>query len=166
MKHEAHAPYRRVVNSTVAEQEPSSYNLDMSTSPSNLANTLQRLRHQAGLSLRDLEEASGVARSVISRVENGQYLSPTPSTLTRLASGLGADASELLTAAGYTATQAEGLPSMRPYLRSKYGHLSADARKQVESLLADLEGEQVAKRTRKGITSKTSKKQSSRERRS
>lgn len=122
---------------------------------SDLASTLRRLRLRGGLSVRDLEDVSGVARSVISRVENGQYLSPTPSTLTRLASGLGADASVLLTAAGYTATQAEALPTAKVYLRSKYGHLSADARKQVESLLSDLEVEQSEKRARKAAASKT-----------
>lgn len=138
-----------VVHSTVATQQPSSYNFGMSTSRSDLASTLARLRNRTGQSVRELEDASGVARSVISRIEAGEYRKPAPSTLTRLAGGLGADASELLTAAGYTATKADALPSLRPYLRNKYGHLSADARQQLEDLLGELEAEREAKRARR-----------------
>src|SRR5690242_19380191 len=96
------------------------------TKPS-LASTVKRLRAQAGLSVRDLEDASGVNRSIISRIESGEYLNTRPLTLTRLATALGVDASELLTAAGYTASQAEALPPIKAYLRSKYGYLSAES---------------------------------------
>lgn len=129
----------------------------MATRKPNLARTVLRLRQAADLSVRDLEDASGVARSVISRVENGKYLNPTPSTLTRLASGLGVDASELLTAAGYTDSQAQALPSIKPYLRTKYGHLSADARQQLETILGQLEADQTAKRARGRATTKAKK---------
>jgi len=98
--------------------------------------------------VRDLEDASGVARSVISRLEHGEYLQPTPSTLNRLAVALGVDGSELLTAAGYTASQAQALPSIRPYLRTKYGHLSADARQQLAEFAERLEAEQKTKQTK------------------
>jgi transcriptional regulator with XRE-family HTH domain len=115
-----------------------------------LATTLAKLRERAALSVRDLEDISGVSRSVISRVERGEYLQPTPSTLTRLAAGLNVDASELLVAAGYTATKAEALPNMRVYLRSKYGHLSAEDRQRLARLLDELEAgrSKPTKRTR------------------
>ena len=85
----------------------------MATAGTELATTLAKLRKRSGLSLRGLEDASGVDRSTISRIESGEYQRPSPPNLTKLAAGLGVDASELLTAAGYTANQADALPSMR-----------------------------------------------------
>jgi|GEM_PF-2453577 len=119
-------------------------------SRTDLATAFARLRQRSGQSVRDLEETSGVSRSVISRIESGAYLNPRPATLHRLASGLGVDASELLTAAGYTTTKAEALPSMKVYLRSKYRHLSAQDRERVIELLAELEVERAPKRTTTG----------------
>jgi transcriptional regulator with XRE-family HTH domain len=119
----------------------------MAATKTTLAGTLIRLRQASGLSVRQLEDASGVARSVISRLENGLYLQPSPSTLTRLANALGAEASELLTVAGYTASEAEALPTIRPYLRTKYGHLSADARQDLADFLERLEAGQISKRS-------------------
>ncbi len=104
-----------------------------------LASKLSRLREASGLSLRDLEEASGVARGTISRIESGEYQRPSPANLMKLSGALGVDTSELLTAAGYTASRAEALPNMRVYLRSKYGHLSADDRQRLVGLLDELE---------------------------
>src|SRR5690242_11002580 len=121
----------------------------MAATKPTLAEALNRLRQRAGLSVRQLEDASGVARSVISRVENGEYREPTPATLTRLAVALNVDASELLTAAGYTATEAEALPSIRPYLRTKYGHLTAGAQRELAVFLERLETEQQATRSSK-----------------
>jgi len=111
----------------------------MPTRGTDLATTLTQLRKRSGLSLRGLEDASGVDRSTISRIENGEYQRPSPSNLTKLAAGLGIDASELLTAAGYTANQADALPSMRVYLRTKYGHLTAGERERLSTLLDELE---------------------------
>ena len=130
----------------------------MSATKPSLATTLSRLRQASGLSVRDLEDASGVARSVISRLEHGENLQPTPPTLSRLASALGVDASELLTAAGYTTSQAQGLPSIRPYLRTKYGHLSADARQQLAEFAERLEREQSTKQPAKNAKNARAKK--------
>jgi transcriptional regulator with XRE-family HTH domain len=120
----------------------------MTATKSTLADTLSRLRAKSGLSVRQLEDASGVARSVISRLEHGEYLRPSPSTLTRLATALDVEASELLTVAGYTASQAEALPTIGTYLRTKYGHLSADSRQQLAEFLDRLEADQKVKRAR------------------
>ncbi len=77
----------------------------MTAKTSQLSSVLRRLRQASGLSIRKLEETSGVHRSNISRLESGKATEPNPETLTRLAEALGVDASELLTAAGYTATR-------------------------------------------------------------
>ena len=115
----------------------------MTTHHEQLAALLRRLRQQAGLSVKELEAKSGVSRAAISRTENGEKL-PTPTPLNRLASALGVDASELFQAAGYTTTGAEALPALQPYLRAKYSHLPATARKELADYLARLEAEYAA----------------------
>lgn len=125
----------------------------MATSNPTLAATLARLRQTSGLSLRQLQEATGIDRSVVSRIESGEVTQPSPSTLSRLAKALNVEAGELLTAAGYTANEAEALPGIRPYLRTKYGHLSADAQAELADLLERLDAEQGSKRSG-GRTSK------------
>lgn len=120
-----------------------------------LARELRKLRLRARLSVKQLETSSGVSRAAISRIENGEKL-PTPVTLNRLASALGVDAGELFQAAGYTTSQADALPTLKPYLRAKYGHLPAAARQEVAEYLSRLEAEYA---TPKQPTRKSSPKQ-------
>lgn len=120
----------------------------MADTPVALSTALARLRKRAGLSVRQLEERSGVSRAIISKTENGSRL-PTASTLQRLAAALEADGSALLTAAGYTAKRAEGLPSFRPYLRAKYGHLPKEKLAELSAFFETIEAEQTVKRSRK-----------------
>lgn len=106
-----------------------------------LSELLRRLRAKSGLSIRDLEEASGINRANLSRLERGEASRPKPETLTRLAEVFGTDASELLMAAGYTADKAAALPTLPTYLRTKYGHLPAGARKELAEFVSRLEAE-------------------------
>lgn len=106
-----------------------------------LSELVRRLRAKSGLSLRELEEASGIHRANLSRLERGEASRPKPETLTALAEVFNVDASELLTAAGYTADKAAALPNLTTYLRSKYAHLPASARKELADYLARLETE-------------------------
>src|SRR5579859_6410950 len=110
----------------------------MSEPTATLAKKLARLRQRSGLSVRQLEDVSGVSRAVISKTENGLRM-PAATTLQKLATALGVDASELLTAAGYTRSKAETLPAMQPYLRTKYGHLPPEARQELIEVLNRLE---------------------------
>ena len=52
---------------------------------------LKRHREAQGLSLTDVAERSGMDRSAVSRLENGQYLNPTVDTLYRYARAIGAE---------------------------------------------------------------------------
>jgi DNA-binding XRE family transcriptional regulator len=52
---------------------------------------LKRYRETQGLSLSDVAQRSGMDRSAISRLENGQYLNPTMDTLYRYARAVGAE---------------------------------------------------------------------------
>jgi HTH-type transcriptional regulator, competence development regulator len=53
----------------------------------------QRLRQ--GLSQRDLSERTGITAANISRLETGETSQPRPSTLRKLAAGLGVEVAEL-----------------------------------------------------------------------
>jgi transcriptional regulator with XRE-family HTH domain len=57
---------------------------------------LRRFRRTRVLTLRELEEESGVSYNTIWRLENG-YRQARPSTIRKLAAALGVDPSELLT---------------------------------------------------------------------
>lgn len=83
------------------------------------AQTLRAARLRAGLTVRDLAEATGLTSSTISRLENGQIASPRPEKLVRLASVLNLSIDDLYAGAGYLAPH--GLPELKPYLRAKYG---------------------------------------------
>jgi DNA-binding XRE family transcriptional regulator len=50
---------------------------------------LRRHREQAGLSLGDVADRSGLDKATLSRLENGWYLNPTLNTLARYARGIG-----------------------------------------------------------------------------
>jgi hypothetical protein len=50
---------------------------------------LKKAREAAGLSLADVAERSGIDKGALSRIETGQHLNPTVSTLCRYALALG-----------------------------------------------------------------------------
>jgi DNA-binding XRE family transcriptional regulator len=50
---------------------------------------LRQRREQAGLSLADVAERSGIDKASLSRLENGWYANPTVNTLARYARALG-----------------------------------------------------------------------------
>jgi ribosome-binding protein aMBF1 (putative translation factor) len=50
---------------------------------------LKRAREAAGLSLADVAERTGIEKAQLSRIETGQHINPTVSTLCRYAGALG-----------------------------------------------------------------------------
>jgi transcriptional regulator with XRE-family HTH domain len=60
---------------------------------------LRELRHQNVLSMRELEEASGVSYNTIWRLETGKT-GAQPRTIRRIAKALGVDPSELVKSGG------------------------------------------------------------------
>ncbi len=92
-----------------------------------LGQHIKVVRNDKGISLRDLEQTSGISRGRLSEIESGQRL-PRPAALSRIAAALEIDWEDLYALAGYG--HPEGLPSFGPYLRSRYG--------------SDLTAEQVA----------------------
>jgi transcriptional regulator with XRE-family HTH domain len=95
-----------------------------------LGSYIRELRKQRGCSVRRLADEAGVAPTWLFRVEEGDYLSPAPDRLQRLAEAFAVDFEDLYALAGYD--RPERLPSFGPYLRSKYDDLPED-------ILADVE---------------------------
>lgn len=83
-----------------------------------LAEMLNRLRQQAGLSLYELAKRSGINRSTLLRIESGETTSPDGGTLNALARIFEVEP-ELFYDAVWRQTT-EPLPSPALYFRSKY----------------------------------------------
>src|SRR5437762_3576052 len=97
-----------------------------------LGQHLEGLRRTAGLSLREVARRTGVTATWVMRVERGEYVEPDPKRLAAVAGVLQVEAIELYRLAGYPAE----LPTMQPYLRSKYGYLPPEA---IDQLAAHFE---------------------------
>ena len=83
-----------------------------------LGQAIQAARLSCGLTLQQLAEAVGVNRTSILRFESGAR-SPRASTLRRIAATLDTPAADLFALSGFTVPTE--LPTLRPYLRAKYG---------------------------------------------
>lgn len=104
-----------------------------------LGPVLRRLRDEAGLSLYELEKRSGISRSTLLRMENGQLPRPTTNHLNKVARGLGVEP-EVLYDAIWESTKTP-LPSSAVYFRSKY-RLSAEQIAELEDRLQAMTEEQ------------------------
>ena len=87
-------------------------------SPTPLAELVQRLRTEAGLSMYELAKRSGINRSTLMRIEDGTTTQPDSGTLNTLARALNVEP-EVFYDAVWQDTDAP-LPSLGLYFRSKY----------------------------------------------
>lgn len=83
-----------------------------------LGHYVREQRMARGLSGQALALAAGVDKAWLHRLEHGEYASPDPHLLVRLARALEVDVANLYVAAGLPTGRE--LPSMKPYLRAKY----------------------------------------------
>jgi len=83
-----------------------------------LGDYVKARRQSLGLSLSDVAEHSGLHFSYWSKLEAGQYDSPSPRHLQVMARTLDAPIEDLYGLVGYDIP--ERLPSFEPYLRTKY----------------------------------------------
>lgn len=88
------------------------------SNPSPLGRRVEALRRQAGLTLYQLEERSGIPRSRLFRLENGTTRQPTQDTLNKLAAALDVDPEEFYDLVWQDT--GEPLPSLPTYFRSKF----------------------------------------------
>ncbi len=108
-----------------------------------LGRLLAEARKQKQLSLRDVQEATGIPFTWIARTEQGHYTRPAPERLTRLAELLGVDARVMDEAT--SGEMAGQLPQPRTYFRAKY-NLSASEIARLEEVLAQVRRERAAAR--------------------
>src|SRR5215211_7406205 len=73
---------------------------------------LRDLRRARRLTLREVEERSGVSNSYLSQVENGHIRQPSPYVLQKLAEAYGVPYEHLMLRAGYI--RPDALPGPRP----------------------------------------------------
>lgn len=96
-----------------------------------LARYIRTRRLSRELDVRTAAEQAGIDATYWWKLEAGQYESPSPKYLQRIADALGAPLTDLYALAGYEIPGSE-LPSFTPYLRSRYDDLPPEA-------VADLE---------------------------
>jgi transcriptional regulator with XRE-family HTH domain len=83
-----------------------------------LGRYVRRLRKSQQLSLHAVADRADVNATWLMRLERGEYASPDARLLVGLAEALGIDVADLFAEAGLTTWRA--LPSLQPYLRTKY----------------------------------------------
>lgn len=103
--------------------------------PETLGVYIQQARERAGLSLRNLEAITGISRPMLNRLEHDQIDNPGPDVLLRLAEALELDSDDLFAFVGYRPSAK--LPSLAPYLRTKY-QLPPNAIAEASNALRDI----------------------------
>lgn len=102
----------------------------------NLAGLIRTKREQAAMSAAELARRAKVTTGTITRLELGQIPHPKPATLKSIALALGLPVSDLLASADYL--DPGDLPTLTPYLRTKYGHLSDNAQREIAAAFRDI----------------------------
>ncbi|MCZ3387369.1 MAG: helix-turn-helix domain-containing protein, partial [Actinomycetia bacterium] len=101
-----------------------------------IAHILRRKREALGLSATQVARRANLDPGTVTRIELGQINEPTPASLKAIAGVLDIPVSDLFVVADWI-PQAE-LPSLLPYLRSKYADLPQQAIDELEALIARL----------------------------
>ena len=101
-----------------------------------LAKLIRSRREQTGMSAAELARRADTNKSTITRLESGQVPNPRPETLKAVAVALNLPVSDLLASADYF--NRGDLPSMTPYLRSRYGYLSDSAQAEIDAAFRDI----------------------------
>jgi len=95
-----------------------------------LGRHLKTAREAIGISARELARRADVPDSTIVRIEQGAFAEPSPEKLQRMAAVLGLNLADLYVMADYPIPE---LPTLTPYLRTKYGELPREATEQIQA---------------------------------
>jgi transcriptional regulator with XRE-family HTH domain len=96
-------------------------------------------RRNKGWSTRRLGIEAGVSHVWLSKLERGEYVSPSPDRLMRVTDALGVDPERIDRVA--KGQMSESLPGMRTYFRAKY-ELSQEEINEVERTVEDIQRRQ------------------------
>jgi transcriptional regulator with XRE-family HTH domain len=99
-----------------------------------LGATIRQRRKDLGLSTTRLAELTDMNQASIVRFEQGQFLNPDPEKLRAIAEALDLNLADVLAMAGYPIPI--DLPSVGPYLRTKYSDLPEEAIDQLRDEVA------------------------------
>ena len=114
-----------------SQQQPHGTDAD----PVTLGEYMRSARLKRRLSLQQLANAAGVHKSYLGRLELGQLKQPSPEVLQKIARALDIEYENLFALTGYRLP--DELPSLVPYLRSRY-HMSDDDIRKVNRFFQDL----------------------------
>lgn len=89
-----------------------------------LGRLVQKARQAKGLTLRDIEDQTGISFAWVYQLERGTYQQPAPERLARLAELLDIDPERIDRLSRGQVSAA--LPTMRTYLRTKYDMTTED----------------------------------------
>lgn len=120
-------------------------------SPERLGDFVRRIRHEKGLSLKDVSRQSarfgpGIAASYINRIENEPTRKPTAERLKALAHGLGVPVEELL-ARAVNQVRPTGAESDELRLLTRFRELPANRKADVLKLVDTWHSEEASRRT-------------------
>ena len=101
-----------------------------------LGQYLRDAREAMQLSSRQLATRTGLKDATIVRIELGEFAAPSPDKLARLADALGLPLEDVYALAEYSAPSQ--LPSLSPYLRTKYRGLPTDDVDRIQAYAARL----------------------------
>lgn len=96
-----------------------------------LTTILKRKREEAGLSNAEVARRAGVDVGTVWRIEQGMIASPKVESLQAIGEVLGISTSDLFATVGWMPSTE--LPTIRPYLRSKYRDLPPEAVAEIEA---------------------------------
>lgn len=108
-----------------------------------LINLLSRKRAECGLSVAEVARRAHVNVAAVWRIEQGMIATPRAESLIAIGSVLGIPSIDLFTIVGWV--RASDLPSIRPYLRAKYGNIPEEKVAAVEEQLAGVSAEDQAR---------------------
>ena len=94
--------------------------MNSSTETTELGRIIRAARVERGMSYGQLAVSTGISKGTLFKIEDGQIRQPDQALLRALATTLGLPLADLYAAAGY---DRGGLPTIKPYLRSKYPEL-------------------------------------------
>lgn len=101
-----------------------------------VAINIRRYRTKLGMSASELSRRAGVSKATVTRLEGGQISNPQASNLVAIADVLSVTVGDLM--GDSTRRTAASLPTLAPYLRTKYKDLPEDALQEIESHFNDL----------------------------
>lgn len=107
----------------------------MSVESTSLGIRLRAARERAGLTLREVEERTGVSNAYLSQIESGRIKEPSPRILHRLAELYGESYAELLELAGYPVPDPQHSRRPGEPARHPHGRLGAVTREEETELL-------------------------------